>query len=52
MKDGEVILLENVRFYKEEEKNDPGFAKVTCPFCGYMFVYTYVYESLRVQLHS
>jgi 3-phosphoglycerate kinase len=29
MKDGEVILLENVRFYKEEEKNDPAFAKVT-----------------------
>jgi len=27
MKEGEVILLENVRFYKEEEKNDPEFAK-------------------------
>ena len=27
MKDGEVILLENVRFHKEEEKNDPAFAK-------------------------
>ncbi|KAL5199381.1 hypothetical protein ABZP36_020584 [Zizania latifolia] len=25
--DGGVLLLENVRFYKEEEKNDPGFAK-------------------------
>ena len=25
--DGSVILLENVRFYKEEEKNDPEFAK-------------------------
>lgn len=25
--DGGVILLENVRFYKEEEKNDPEFAK-------------------------
>jgi len=24
---GEVILLENVRFYAEEEANDPGFAK-------------------------
>ncbi len=24
--DGEVLLLENVRFYKEEEKNDPAFA--------------------------
>ena len=27
MKDGEVVLLENVRFHKEEEKNDPEFAK-------------------------
>ena len=27
MKDGDVILLENVRFHKEEEKNDPAFAK-------------------------
>lgn len=24
---GDVVLLENVRFYKEEEKNDPEFAK-------------------------
>lgn len=24
---GEVLLLENLRFYKEEEKNDPAFAK-------------------------
>ncbi|MBI5701350.1 phosphoglycerate kinase [Candidatus Saganbacteria bacterium] len=24
---GDVLLLENVRFYKEEEKNDPEFAK-------------------------
>jgi len=27
MKDGEVALLENVRFYPEEEKNDPAFSK-------------------------
>ncbi|HHY98503.1 MAG TPA: phosphoglycerate kinase [Firmicutes bacterium] len=27
MKDGDVILLENVRFYKEEEANDEGFAR-------------------------
>jgi phosphoglycerate kinase len=27
MKDGDVILLENVRFYAEEEKNDPVFAR-------------------------
>jgi phosphoglycerate kinase len=27
MKDGDVCLMENVRFYPEEEKNDPEFAK-------------------------
>ena len=27
LKDGEVLMLENVRFHQEEEKNDPGFAK-------------------------
>jgi len=27
LKPGEVMLLENVRFHKEEEKNDPAFAK-------------------------
>lgn len=27
MRDGEIVLLENVRFYKAEEKNDPGFAQ-------------------------
>ncbi|MGC8861346.1 MAG: phosphoglycerate kinase [Armatimonadota bacterium] len=27
MRDGDVILLENVRFYKAEEKNDPAFAE-------------------------
>lgn len=27
LKPGQVALLENVRFYKEEEKNDPEFAK-------------------------
>ncbi|HVT88667.1 MAG TPA: phosphoglycerate kinase [Tepidisphaeraceae bacterium] len=27
LRDGEVLLLENVRFHKEEEKNDPNFAK-------------------------
>lgn len=27
LKDGEVALLENVRYHKEEEKNDPEFAK-------------------------
>ncbi len=27
MKEGEIVLLENTRFHKEEEKNDPEFAK-------------------------
>jgi len=28
MKDGDVLLLENVRYHKEEEKNDEGFSKM------------------------
>ena len=27
LKDGQVMMLENVRFHKEEEKNDPAFSK-------------------------
>jgi len=27
LKSGEILLIENVRFFKEEEKNDPAFAK-------------------------
>ncbi len=27
MKNGDIMLLENLRFYKEEEKNEPEFAK-------------------------
>ena len=27
LRDGDVALLENLRFHPEEEKNDPGFAK-------------------------
>ena len=27
LKDGEIILLENIRFFKEENKNDDLFAK-------------------------
>ncbi|MCL6099880.1 MAG: phosphoglycerate kinase [Bacteroidetes bacterium] len=27
LKDGEVVLLENLRFHSEEEKNDPAFAQ-------------------------
>lgn len=26
MKDGQILLLENLRFYKQEEKNDPAFS--------------------------
>jgi len=32
MKDGDVLLLENLRFHKEEEKNDPNFAKQLAKF--------------------
>ena len=27
MSDGDVVLLENLRFYKEETENDPEFSK-------------------------
>ena len=27
LREGEILLLENLRFHKEEEKNDPDFAK-------------------------
>jgi phosphoglycerate kinase len=27
LRDGEIVLLENLRFHKEEEKNDPAFAR-------------------------
>src|SRR6476469_1461779 len=30
---GEVLLLENLRFHAEEEKNDPGFAKQLASLC-------------------
>ncbi len=32
LKDGNAVLLENVRFHKEEEKNDPAFAKALAEF--------------------
>ena len=32
LKNGEAVLLENVRFHKEEEKNDPEFAKKLASF--------------------
>src|SRR5262245_53585352 len=33
LKDGEVLLLENLRFHAEEEKNDPGFSKQLAALC-------------------
>ncbi|MBA3241385.1 MAG: phosphoglycerate kinase [Acidobacteria bacterium] len=33
LKDGEVLLLENLRFHKEEEENDEGFAKELAGLC-------------------
>jgi phosphoglycerate kinase len=38
MKDGEVVLLENLRFHKEEEKNDDGFAKELASLCDGLYV--------------
>jgi phosphoglycerate kinase len=32
LKDGDILLLENLRFYKQEEKNDPEFAKQLASF--------------------
>ncbi|HEX4946732.1 MAG TPA: phosphoglycerate kinase [Blastocatellia bacterium] len=33
MKDGDVLLLENVRFHKEEEANDPAFSASLAKLC-------------------
>ena len=38
MQDGDVLLLENLRFHKEEEKNDDGFAKQLAALCDGLFV--------------
>ncbi len=35
MKDGDVVLLENLRFHPEEEKNDETFAKALASLCDY-----------------
>ena len=34
MKEGSVVLLENTRFHKEEEKNEPKFAEDIVKSCG------------------
>jgi phosphoglycerate kinase len=36
--DGEVLLLENVRYHAEEEKNDPDFSKQLAALCDQLFV--------------
>jgi len=33
LNDGDVLLLENLRFHKEEEKNDDGFARELASLC-------------------
>jgi phosphoglycerate kinase len=33
LKDGDILLLENLRFHAEEEKNDPAFAKQLAALC-------------------
>jgi phosphoglycerate kinase len=38
LKDGEALLLENVRFHGEEEKNDQGFSKQLAALCDGLFV--------------
>jgi len=38
LKDGEVLLLENVRFHAEEEKNDQDFSKQLAALCDGLFV--------------
>jgi phosphoglycerate kinase len=38
LEDGGVLLLENVRFHAEEEKNDEAFAKQLAALCDSMFV--------------
>lgn len=38
LKDGEVLVLENVRFHAEEEKNDEGFSKQLAALCDGVFV--------------
>jgi phosphoglycerate kinase len=38
LKDGDVLLLENVRFHAEEEKNDEGFSRQLAALCDGLFV--------------
>ncbi|MGA2719695.1 MAG: phosphoglycerate kinase [Candidatus Acidiferrales bacterium] len=38
LKNGDVLLLENVRFHAEEEANDPAFSKRLAALCDGLFV--------------
>ena len=38
LRDGEVLVLENVRFHAEEEKNDGNFSKQLAALCDGLFV--------------
>jgi phosphoglycerate kinase len=38
LKNGDVLLLENVRFHAEEEGNDPAFSKQLAALCDGLFV--------------
>jgi len=38
LRDGQVLLLENVRFHPEEEANDPSFSKRLASLCDEIFV--------------
>src|SRR5215210_2955485 len=38
LEDGDVLLLENLRFHKEEEKNDDEFAKQLARLCDGLYV--------------
>ena len=38
LKDGDILLLENVRFHAEEEKNDEAFSKQLAALCDGLFV--------------
>src|SRR5437763_12282297 len=38
LKDGDMVLLENLRFHKGEEKNDDAFAKQLAELCDGLYV--------------
>jgi phosphoglycerate kinase len=38
LRDGEVLVLENVRFHSEEEKNDEAFSKQLAALCDGIFI--------------